>query len=93
MSVERLAGLVSAARTHLYDAREKRVHPGLDDKVLASWNGLALAAFAEAGRALGRADYIAAAVKNARTSHSTACTGFLAVTTRSAANTRIAAKR
>src|SRR5262249_30390118 len=36
------------------------------DKVLASWNGLALAAFAEAGRALGRADYVAAAVKNAR---------------------------
>jgi len=65
MPVERLAGLVAAARTRLYDARDKRVHPGLDDKVLASWNGLALAAFAEAGRALGRADYIAAAVKNA----------------------------
>ena len=65
MPVERLAGLVAAARTRLYDSRDKRVHPGLDDKVLASWNGLALAAFAEAGRALGRADYIAAAVKNA----------------------------
>src|SRR5262249_56772813 len=44
---------------------EPRIHPGLDDKVLASWNGLALAAFAETGRVLGRADYIAAAVKNA----------------------------
>jgi uncharacterized protein YyaL (SSP411 family) len=65
MPVERLAGLVAAARTRLYEVREKRVHPGLDDKVLASWNGLALAALAEAGRALGRADYIAAAVKNA----------------------------
>jgi len=65
MPVERLAGLVAAARTRLYEVRETRVHPGLDDKVLASWNGLALAAFAEAGRALGRADYIAAAVKNA----------------------------
>ena len=53
------------ARARLYAAREARVRPGLDDKVLASWNGLALAAFAEAGRALGRADYIAAAVKNA----------------------------
>jgi uncharacterized protein YyaL (SSP411 family) len=41
------------------------VHPGLDDKVLASWNGLALAAFAEAGRVLERAEYLAAAVKNA----------------------------
>jgi len=49
----------------LYAARAKRVHPGRDDKVLASWNGLACRAFAEAGRALGRADYIAAAVRNA----------------------------
>jgi uncharacterized protein YyaL (SSP411 family) len=65
MTVERLAGLIDGARKRLYDAREKRVHPGLDDKVLASWNGLAQAAFAEAGRVLGRADYIAAAVKNA----------------------------
>ena len=65
MTVERLAGLIASARKLLYDAREKRVHPGLDDKVLASWNGLAQAAFAEAGRVLGRADYIAAAVKNA----------------------------
>ncbi len=65
MPVERLAGLIAAARTRLYEVREKRIHPGLDDKVLAAWNGLALAAFAEAGRALGRADYIAAAVKNA----------------------------
>ncbi len=45
--------------------REKRVHPGTDDKVLASWNGLALAALAEAGGAFGRADYLAAAEKNA----------------------------
>ena len=63
--VARLAELVAGARARLYVARDKRVHPGLDDKVLASWNGLALAAFAEAGRVLGRADYVAAAVKNA----------------------------
>jgi uncharacterized protein YyaL (SSP411 family) len=61
----RLEELVAAARARLYGVRDKRVHPGLDDKVLASWNGLALAAFAEAGRVLGRADYIAAAVRNA----------------------------
>jgi uncharacterized protein len=52
-------------RAKLYAARERRIHPGLDDKVLASWNGLACRALAEAGRALGRADYVAAAVKNA----------------------------
>ena len=65
LSPERLADLIAQARTLLYAAREKRVHPGLDDKVLASWNGLVLAALADAGRALDRPDYIAAAVKNA----------------------------
>jgi hypothetical protein len=55
---------VAAARVALLAAREQRVHPARDDKVLASWNGLAAKAFAEAGRALGRADYVAAAVKN-----------------------------
>jgi uncharacterized protein YyaL (SSP411 family) len=56
---------IAAARRRLFEARERRVHPGLDDKVLASWNGLACQAFAEAGRALGRPDYVAAAVANA----------------------------
>jgi uncharacterized protein len=64
-SSDELLETVAKARRILHAARERRVHPALDDKVLASWNGLALAAFAEAGRALGRADYIAAAVKNA----------------------------
>jgi hypothetical protein len=65
ISTERLAELIAGARDVLYARRQARVHPGLDDKVLASWNGLALSAFAEAGRALGRPDYVAAAVKNA----------------------------
>jgi hypothetical protein len=60
-----LLEMIGEARRILYAAREHRVHPGLDDKVLASWNGLALAAFAEAGRALGRQDYVAAAVASA----------------------------
>jgi len=53
------------ARRRLFEARGRRVHPGRDDKVLASWNGLACRAFAEAGRALERPDYVAAAVRNA----------------------------
>jgi uncharacterized protein YyaL (SSP411 family) len=65
LSPDRLTEQIAAARKILYARREQRIHPGLDDKILASWNGLALAAFAEAGRVLGRADYIAAAVKNA----------------------------
>jgi uncharacterized protein len=56
---------MAAARRKLYEARERRVHPGRDDKVLAAWNGLMCQALAEAGRALGRSDYLAAAVRNA----------------------------
>ena len=60
-----LTTAIARARALLYAEREKRVHPGLDDKVLASWNGLMLAAFAEAAAVLGRADYLAVAVRNA----------------------------
>ena len=49
------------ARRALYEARAKRVWPGLDDKRLASWNALAIAALAEAGAVLGREDYLDAA--------------------------------
>ena len=47
------------ARRSSSSIASKRVRPGKDDKVLASWNGLAIAAFAEAGAAFGRADFIA----------------------------------
>jgi uncharacterized protein YyaL (SSP411 family) len=56
---------IAPLRRRLLEARAKRVRPGRDDKVLAGWNGLACRALAKAGRALGRADYIAAAVRNA----------------------------
>jgi hypothetical protein len=52
-------------RAALFAAREQRVHPGRDDKILAEWNGLMIEAFAEAGAVLGREDYIAAAEKAA----------------------------
>jgi hypothetical protein len=42
------------------------VRPGTDDKILTGWNALMLAALAEAGRYLGRLDYVQAAQKNAR---------------------------
>jgi uncharacterized protein YyaL (SSP411 family) len=50
-------------RCQLYGAREQRVRPGLDDKRLTSWNALMISALAEAGAALGRADYVEAAVE------------------------------
>jgi uncharacterized protein YyaL (SSP411 family) len=62
---DELAARIARARQALYARREKRVHPGLDDKVLASWNGLMLAALAEAASALGRPDYLAAGIRNA----------------------------
>jgi uncharacterized protein YyaL (SSP411 family) len=52
---------LAEARKALYEARAERVPPGLDDKRLASWNALMLAALAEAGAALGREDYLNAA--------------------------------
>jgi len=62
---------MAAARRTLFDIRAGRVPPGLDDKVLTAWNGLMLAAFAEAGRVLDRPDYTAAAVANAEFLHAT----------------------
>jgi len=54
---ERLARIRAALR----EARERRVRPGRDDKVVAAWNGLAIAALAETGLLLDRPEFIAAA--------------------------------
>jgi uncharacterized protein len=56
---------MAGARATLLAARARRVPPGRDEKVLAGWNALACRAFAEAGRVLGRPDYVTAAVRNA----------------------------
>jgi uncharacterized protein YyaL (SSP411 family) len=49
---------LAGSRESLLKAREPRVRPGLDDKILADWNGLMIAALAEAGLAFDRADWI-----------------------------------
>lgn len=58
---QRLIGM----REVLLSVRSKRISPARDDKVLAGWNGLMLAAFAEAARIFAREDYRLIAEKNA----------------------------
>ena len=54
--------LDAETRARLFELREQRPKPLLDDKAIASWNGLALAALAEAGVRLRRSDLVEAAV-------------------------------
>src|SRR5262249_38302053 len=49
----------------LLERRASRVPPSTDDKGLASWNGLAIQAFAEAGRVMGEPEFVEAAVRAA----------------------------
>jgi uncharacterized protein len=53
--------LTDDERRGLFDLREQRAKPARDDKAIAAWNGLALAALSEAGRRLERDDYLVAA--------------------------------
>jgi uncharacterized protein len=54
-------GRFAAVRSRLLAARSRRTRPGRDDKVVAAWNGLAIAALAGAGLLFSRPDFIAAA--------------------------------
>ncbi len=56
--------LLFSAKRKMFDARSRRVRPHLDDKILASWNGLMLGAMARAYAVLGDEAYLAAARKN-----------------------------
>ena len=64
VSVEQLRKTLARARQRLWAVREQRVKPDRDEKVLTSWNGLMLRAFAEAGAVLDRDDYRQRAVAN-----------------------------
>jgi len=56
---------VERGRKALYEARSKRIRPGLDDKVLTEWNALMLSTIAEAAAATGNAEWLDASVANA----------------------------
>jgi uncharacterized protein len=53
---------LAAVRARLLAVRETRVRPARDDKVVAAWNGLAIASLVDAGRLLGREDLVDAAL-------------------------------
>jgi uncharacterized protein YyaL (SSP411 family) len=63
--LEVLRETLASARGLLSERRTKRIRPGLDDKALAAWNGLALRGIVEAARAFGREDFRNLATRNA----------------------------
>jgi uncharacterized protein YyaL (SSP411 family) len=65
MSESDFRARIEPLRKKLFDAREKRVHPAKDDKIITGWNGLMIAALAHAGRAFDEPRYTAAARKAA----------------------------
>jgi len=65
VSADELAATVATARETLFEARALRVRPATDDKILAAWNGMAIIAFAETGRAIGEPRYARAAARAA----------------------------
>jgi len=65
MEVGELEKILEEGREKLFSAREKRIHPLKDDKVLTSWNGLMIAAMAKAYQAMGNKSYVDAAKRAA----------------------------
>ena len=65
LSEQELEGKIAEAKAKLMQARAKRVRPGLDDKVLTSWNALMLKGYIDAYEALGTPEYLQTALKNA----------------------------
>ena len=64
-SEEELDAELAASRKKLFAVREKRVHPGKDDKVIVAWNGLMIDALARAAAAMNEPRYAEAAGKAA----------------------------
>lgn len=63
LSLQAAEQLLDTARTILFQTRAKRIWPGLDDKILTSWNALMIKGLAIAGRVFGREDFVDSAYK------------------------------
>ncbi len=68
LSLADLKAKIESSRQKVFEARSHRVRPGLDNKILASWNGLMLKGLCDAYRAFNKPEYLDIALKN---------TGFL----------------
>jgi uncharacterized protein len=62
MTSEAIEGILSDGSKKLFEVRNKRVRPGQDDKVLTSWNGLMISAFAKGYKITGNKKYLDAAI-------------------------------
>jgi len=60
-----LLEIIQKGKQKLFKARETRIRPGRDEKILAAWNGLMLRSFSEAASTLDREDYREVAIRNA----------------------------
>ncbi|MCY3956875.1 MAG: thioredoxin domain-containing protein [Chloroflexi bacterium] len=65
VGISEIQAATDRALPGLFERRAGRIRPGLDDKIITAWNGLMIAVFAEAARALDRDDYAAAATNAA----------------------------
>ena len=64
-SPEELRRTIDRVKPLVYDARLKRVPPGLDDKIITAWNGMMISAMAEAARVLRHGPYLESACRAA----------------------------
>lgn len=64
LSLDELNQLLAQARQKLFEARSRRVRPGLDDKILAGWNALMLQGYLDAYRAFGEQAFLDKALRS-----------------------------
>ncbi len=69
LSESTVKALIESARHKLLQAREQRIHPGRDDKILTSWNALMIKGLARAGRVFQRPDWVSLAQQTADFMH------------------------
>jgi len=65
LSLKQLEEEVAKAKAILLEKRTERIRPGLDDKILCSWNGLMLNGYVDAYRVLNKEEYLSKALANA----------------------------